>query len=362
MIQALCLQKFRNKNNQIIGYRLQDRNGNTLDVKSEYLKQAIRNKQINILNLTLTSDNKLIDKAYKPQKQQKNKSKDIMSKDIMAKIRLLGEPIASPCGHTYYIIKKPDTTILVIPNDVKKLGLVRKLNLHDSKYNTLKVIGGSGLESTRQMFDSFNAKSIDLSNFDTSNVTDMCLMFGGCNTAHIDLSNFDTSKVTDMSHMFEACVTESLDLSSFDTSNVTNMREMFLACSAQYIDLSSFDTSNVTDMRQMFAGCITDKENTFYDSEDDSIDLSSFNTSKVTDMSSMFFRCQASFLDLSHFDTSNVTDMSEMFRECKTFFLDISNFDTSKVTNMERMFYGCELPQPEANDALVELYWRTVEG
>ena len=351
MIQALCLQKFRNKNNQIIGYRLQDRNGNTLDVKSEYLKQAIRNKQINILNLTLTSDNKLIDKAYKPQKQQKSNLKDKMDK-----IRLLGEPIASPCGHTYYIIKKPDTTILVIPNDVKKLNLVRKLNLHDSKYNTLKVIGGSGLESTRQMFDSFNAKSIDLSNFDTSNVTDMSYMFGGCNTAHIDLSNFDTSKVTDMSDMFEACVTESLDLSSFDTSNVTNMREMFLACSAQYIDLSSFDTSNVTDMRQMFAGCITDEENTFYDSADDSIDLSSFNTSKVTNMSRMFFRCQASFLDLSHFDTSNVTNMREMFSECKTYFLDISNFDTSKVTDMEGMFDWCNLPEPEANDVLMTVY------
>lgn len=61
MLQAVCLKKFRNKNNQIIGYRIQDKNGNTVDVKPEQLKQAIKNKQISVLNLTLTSDNKLID-------------------------------------------------------------------------------------------------------------------------------------------------------------------------------------------------------------------------------------------------------------------------------------------------------------
>ena len=224
MIQALCLQKFRNKNNQIIGYRLQDRNGNTLDVKSEYLKQAIRNNQINVLNLTLTSDNKLIDKAYKPQKSQKNKSKDIMSKDIMAKIRLLGKPIASPCGHTYYIIEKTDTTIAVIPNDVKRL------KPFNSKYNVLKLIGGSGLESTREIFAVCTAQSIDLSSFDTSNVTDMYAMFDECRAESINLSNFDTSKVINMKRMFGNCIAQSLDLSSFDTSKVTNMERMFEGC------------------------------------------------------------------------------------------------------------------------------------
>lgn len=61
MIQAKCIDKFRDANNKIIGYRLIDLNGQTQDVKSENLKRAIENKQINIVNLTLTSDYRLVD-------------------------------------------------------------------------------------------------------------------------------------------------------------------------------------------------------------------------------------------------------------------------------------------------------------
>ena len=43
-----------------------------------------------------------------------------------------------------------------------------------------------------------------------------------------------------------------LDLSSFDTSNVTSMWGMFYNSQATTLDLSSFDTSKVTDMSDMF--------------------------------------------------------------------------------------------------------------
>ena len=61
MVQATCIQKFRDKHNNIYGYRIKDTSGKTLDVKSDSLKNAIKNKQIHITNLTLTSDNRLID-------------------------------------------------------------------------------------------------------------------------------------------------------------------------------------------------------------------------------------------------------------------------------------------------------------
>lgn len=195
MIQAYCTNKIRGKQGKIIGYKIQDKNGNTLDVKSEYLKQAIRNKQINVLNLKLTSDNKLIDRAYKPQKPQKNNLKD-----IIAKIRTLGTPVTSPCGHTYYIIKKTDTTIVGIPSDVKKL------KSFNSEYITINLIGGSGLESTREMFKECKAKSLDLSNFDTSNVTDMYFMFYRCQAKSLDLSSFDISNVHYTRDIFHLCM------------------------------------------------------------------------------------------------------------------------------------------------------------
>ena len=65
MIQAKCIEKFRDKQNKIYGYRLVDLNGQTQDVTPENLKRAIKSGEINIINLMLTSDGRLIDKETK---------------------------------------------------------------------------------------------------------------------------------------------------------------------------------------------------------------------------------------------------------------------------------------------------------
>ena len=57
--------------------------------------------------------------------------------------------------------------------------------------------------------------------------------------------------------MFYECSSlTKLDLSNFNTQNVTNMKKMFLGCSSlASLDLSTFDTSNVTAMQYMFKDC-----------------------------------------------------------------------------------------------------------
>ena len=60
-----------------------------------------------------------------------------------------------------------------------------------------------------------------------------------------------------MSFMFYECKNlNNLDLSSFNTKNVTDMSHMFYYCNnLNNLDLSSFDTKNVTDMSSMLCGC-----------------------------------------------------------------------------------------------------------
>ena len=90
------------------------------------------------------------------------------------------------------------------------------------------------------------------------NITSTMAMFAMCrDLTSIDLSSFDTSEVTNMGHMFEECNNlTKLDLSSFDTSKVTDMRWMFNECyKLTTLDLSSFDTSKVKYMCAMFWGC-----------------------------------------------------------------------------------------------------------
>ncbi len=167
------------------------------------------------------------------------------------------------------------------------------------------------------LFRSFNyAESIDLKNFDTSNVTSMYGMFVGCyRLTSLDLSNFDTSKVTNMDDMFRGCSElTTLDVSNFDTSKVSNMYNMFNDCAnLTTLDLGNFDTSNVTNMNSMFMHCCNLK----------TLDVSNFDTSKVTNMSYMFKCCHnIKTLDLRNFDTSNVTSYVSMFEECSS--LDVT--------------------------------------
>ena len=99
---------------------------------------------------------------------------------------------------------------------------------------------------------------IDVSNFDSSEVTNMASMFRGCpKLSFINFSNFNTSKVSEMGSMFrESQELSSLDLSSFDTSNVISMGAMFHQCiKLTSLNLSSFNMEKVTNMDSMFSGC-----------------------------------------------------------------------------------------------------------
>ena len=191
-----------------------------------------------------------------------------------------------------------------------------------------------GNEDCSIMFaDCVSFTSIDLSGFDTSNVTTMKEMFLNCvNLVELDISGFDTSNVTNMEGMFVHCenLTE-LDLSGFDTSKVENMDAMFNYCyDLSILDISRFDTSKVENMGGMFHGCRSLTE----------LDLKSFDTSNVTNMRSMFRNCEIlTELDLSHFVTSKVTDMGFMFGGCLSLTeLDLSSFDFEKVTYCDNMF------------------------
>ena len=204
-----------------------------------------------------------------------------------------------------------------------------------------------------------NILDLDLSSFDTSQVTDMQLMFSGMrNLTTLDLSSFDTSKATNMKYMFrDMSNLTTLDLSNFDTSEVKNMGSMFSRMSnLTALNLSNFNTSQVTDMQCMFSGMrnlttldlsnfdtskVTNMNNMFSNMSNlTALNLSNFNTSQVTDMQCMFSGMRnLTALDLSSFDTSKATDMNNMFSDMSNLTsLDLSNFDTSKVRYMYYMF------------------------
>ena len=170
------------------------------------------------------------------------------------------------------------------------------------------------------------------------NVTNARQIFYGCyNIIEINnLNKLNMHQAISMHGVFDGCRRiKELDISSWNTSNVTSMWAMFADCYEleNIIGLELINTINVTNMTQMFKNCY----------KLTSVDLSNFNTIEVTSMYAMFFNCNnLTSLDVSNFNTSNVTNMYDMFNGCSNLTsLDVSNFDTNKVTDIGGVFHNC---------------------
>lgn len=178
--------------------------------------------------------------------------------------------------------------------------------------------------------------SLDVCNWNVSNVEDMTEMFGSTSLVALDAGSWNTSNVKKMNGMFDCC-TELTELNAFnwDTSKVESMRYMFFYCFVlETLDVSRWDTTNVNDMSNMFYCCrkLTD------------LNVKSWTTSGVEHIQDMFYECKLlSSLDLSNWDTSYVEDMRYMFYKCESLETLVfgEGWDTSNVKYMQYMFYGC---------------------
>ena len=202
--------------------------------------------------------------------------------------------------------------------------------LNTSKVKTMKKMFSMDTTAVDRL------SALDLSGFDTSNVTDMDSMFFSARfLVNLDLSGFDVGNVTDFTSFVSRCLKlESVTFGEFNSKSARTMRYMFNQCAKlTTLDLSGFDTSSLEDMGYMF------KQMTSLES----INLTGFNTEKVTDMDNLFANCtKLTSLDLSSFNTENVNEMRSMFNSCeKLTSLDLKNFNVTSCTRMSYMFYHC---------------------
>ncbi|ACL42438.1 lipoprotein (plasmid) [Pseudarthrobacter chlorophenolicus A6] len=101
------------------------------------------------------------------------------------------------------------------------------------------------------LFDSATSFNGDISDWDTSNVTDMSWMFSG-SAFNQDISGWNTSKVTEMGMMFYNADAFNQDISGWDTSNVSNMLYMFFANDSFDQDLSNWNVAKVGETYHMY--------------------------------------------------------------------------------------------------------------
>ena len=262
--------------------------------------------------------------------------------------------------------------------DLPSTDLIIKLEWNDKINNCKNMFKGLGnlteidlsnfdsslVTDTSFMFSSCSSlTSINLNNFITSSVRNMAGMFRYCsNLLSIDFSNFDTSLVTTFDEFLRSCnKLISVDVSSFNTSLVTDMGVMFREeTNLKFLDLSNFDTSRVTRMYGMFSFCtsLTSLVLTSFNTSAVKIfsyflegcnhlievNVKNFDTSSAIDMQGMFSNCMIiTELDVSNFNIKNVVKINSMFNDCENLLsINLSNFDTSNVDKMDSLFKNCQ--------------------
>ena len=273
---------------------------------------------------------------------------------------------------TYKLTLAGDNSGKIYANEDSSWLFSNEDNSEDAFVNLTTINNGALLDTSKattfegMFFNAQKLTGIDVSNWNTENVTSLYATFAFCiSIENLDVSNWNvvnvtsmeytfgtyytttgfmklvsignvsewnTSKVKNMSSMFQGCYyLESVDVSNWDTTNVTNMSFMFTYCySLENLDVSNWQTGNVTDFIYMFGFCRSLK----------TLNVSEWNTSSATNMGAMFVYCEKiTSLDFSNWNVSKVTIMVGMFENCSSMeSYDFSGWNTESLKNVNGMF------------------------
>lgn len=160
----------------------------------------------------------------------------------------------------------------------------------------------------------------------------------------IELSEIDTSKITDMSHLFEPTLSSGEQarfffdgIEDWDVSNVTDMSYMFCYARNFNADISRWNVSKVKTMRGMFQFASSFNQ-----------DISKWNVSNVENMASMFYDAGAFNQNLDTWDVSKVKTMRFMFMYAR-YFEKKPTWDMSNVEDQVGMYYGSPIVYVDPN-------------
>ena len=231
------------------------------------------------------------------------------------------------------------------------------------------VINNKPVVSMSYMFAGSHTTSIDLSSFNTSNVTTMEYMFAGVSgVEEYDLSTFDTSNNEYFNFMFVGNTgIKELNLSGFDTSKAINIIYIAKGCSnLEYIDLSYLSFKSIrNDMAPLLSGDNSLKETIMdnWDLTDATINMNNniknilleFTTEKLSlknwvipqSLSGDYYgllKVNSSIVDVTDWDLSSTVTFDNIFRGNNNIHkvIGLSSWDVSNLEYFSGLFYECK--------------------
>ena len=226
-------------------------------------------------------------------------------------------------------------------------GMFYNVNLYGSI--DISGLGTSMVNNMREMFENIyigNSSTLDISNFNFSNVTDISYMFDMSNIDHFILpSTFNAPKVETMQGLFSYTTNISAVNSILSKLKVPNVKDIsYLFRNTDVTNLVipyNFDSSKVTTMTGMFYEAYMTDNSNFQTA------LSNIETNSVIDVSYMFSKFDSeSALNLQNLNFAKVKDFSYMFSETTGFYGIYMTLPTEATGfNCNGMFYNSNLEQ-----------------
>ncbi|MEZ4287734.1 MAG: BspA family leucine-rich repeat surface protein [Polyangiales bacterium] len=214
--------------------------------------------------------------------------------------------------------------------------------------------------------------NVDLSSWNTSNVTDMSFLFSGCQRfnngeapgASTQPLNWNTAKVVGFAELFRKASSYNQPmvangLGVWDLGNALNLGSMFSSATlfnngqapGQSTAPLNWNVSKVTNLGAIFSGAssfnqplpwntisATTMASAFQSATLFNQDLNGWKTGMVTTMASMFNSAIAFNQDLNDWDVSLVQNMSSMFSTATAFNGNITGWQTPSLTTVFEMF------------------------
>ena len=169
-----------------------------------------------------------------------------------------------------------------------------------SKFNKIKVESKDQLEAIIQKRYNNNNSFIDLTDIDISELDNLSSIFCGLKLEVVDISGWDTSNVTAMAYMFSRC------------KNLKNI-----------IGIENLDVLKLKSANAMFYGCQNLVE----------LDLTNWNPMSLQRASYMFYNCSNLKIikNIENWQLPNIKDVRYMFCNCTKLDVDLSNWDLTNI-------------------------------
>ena len=142
MLVAKCIEKIRDKNGKIVKYRLQDKTGSQTELEAKLVKKFILESQMDIVNLQVTADGRLVDKTednsqYKSAEEKEQYLNTVANKAIEFIVPILKE---FPDARSEKIeLTSTDGKLVYLSSEEKSLKIIRE-TIRQERLSAIKIV------------------------------------------------------------------------------------------------------------------------------------------------------------------------------------------------------------------------------